>query len=474
MGGLVTWANLAHRPERVFDILRRAAEQKFLVQEVGLVVLDLAAAVEVLQLDTAGGEPLAVRMLRRQFLLDFTVVPDLSFLGIDQQHLAGLQTALALNLGRVEVQDADFAGEDQDAALGDGVATGAQTVAVLDAAGVAAVAEQERGRAVPRFHQDGMILVEGAQVLRNRVRLVEAFRHQDGHRLREAETAQGQELQDVVQAGRVAHVRLDDRRKVADVAQRSGVEHALTGLHPAAVAADGVDLAVVAEHPERLRQAPLREGVRREAGMDDRHRAGEPLARQVRIVFAQLTARQHALVHDVPGGQGADVAILSQPLDVLADAVELALEIRVLDELIASHEDLRRVGLPFRRVLSEAGGIDGDFPDMAQDAALVFHLRSDGLQDTLALGGVLGQEHQARTIPSLFRDGNTLEQDEFVGNLDQDAGSVARLSVGALGAAVAHVLEHRQGIVNQLVGLVAADVDDHTNPTGIVFRCRVV
>ena len=111
---------------------------------------------------------------------------------------------------------------------------------------------------------------------------------------------------------------------------------------------------------------------------------------------------------------------------------------------------------------------------MAQVAALVFHLRTDGLQNALALAGVLGQEHQAGPVPAFFRYGNTLEQDEFVGNLDQDAGSVTRLSVGALGAAVAHVLEHRQGVVYQLVGLVAADVDDHTNPTGIVFRCRVV
>ena len=104
----------------------------------------------------------------------------------------------------------------------------------------------------------------------------------------------------------------------------------------------------------------------------------------------------------------------------------------------------------------------------------MLHLRAHGFQDAVALAGVLGQEHQAGAVASLFRDGNSLEEDEFVGNLDQDAGSVARLSVGAFGSAVAHVLEHRQGVVHQLMGLVATDVDDHTNPTGIVFRCHVV
>ena len=59
-----------------------------------------------------------------------------------------------------------------------------------------------------------------------------------------------------------------------------------------------------------------------------------------------------------------------------------------------------------------------------------------------------------------------------MGNLDHDAGTVARLAVGAFGTAVAHVFEHRQGIVHQFMGFVATDVDDHTHPAGIVFRCR--
>ena len=61
-----------------------------------------------------------------------------------------------------------------------------------------------------------------------------------------------------------------------------------------------------------------------------------------------------------------------------------------------------------------------------------------------------------------------------MGDLDHDAGPVSRFAIGTLRPAVAHVLEYRQGIVHQLVGLVTPDVDDHTDPTGIVFRCRIV
>ena len=56
------------------------------------------------------------------------------------------------------------------------------------------------------------------------------------------------------------------------------------------------------------------------------------------------------------------------------------------------------------------------------------------LQDALALAGFPGQEYQAGAVASLFRDGNTLQENEFVGNLDHDAGSVARLPVSAFGS----------------------------------------
>ena len=75
------------------------------------------------------------------------------------------------------------------------------------------------------------------------------------------------------------------------------------------------------------------------------------------------------------------------------------------------------------------------------------------------------------TVP---RDGDALQEYEFVRDLQHDSGAVARLAIRALGAAVAHVLEHGQGVVHQLVGLVAPDVDDHPDSAGIMFRCRVV
>ena len=59
-------------------------------------------------------------------------------------------------------QHAGLRGHDDQAVVGDEIAGGAQAVAVERGADLAAVGEGHGGRAVPRLHQAGVILVEGA------------------------------------------------------------------------------------------------------------------------------------------------------------------------------------------------------------------------------------------------------------------------------------------------------------------------
>ena len=99
-----------------------------------------------------------------------------------------------------------------------------------------------------------MVLVEGFQVFADGVLVVERLWHEYRHCLRQRHAAHDQKLKDVVQRGRVAHPLLHDRRDFSDVAQCLAAKHALAGLHPSAVAADGVDLAVVGQQAERLSQ----------------------------------------------------------------------------------------------------------------------------------------------------------------------------------------------------------------------------
>ncbi len=83
--------------------------------------------------------------------LYLSVVVDFAFLGIDEQNLARLQTSFLGNLCGVEIHNAHLRRHHHGVVLGYGVARRAQTVAVEHTAGIAAIAEKESGRAVPRF-----------------------------------------------------------------------------------------------------------------------------------------------------------------------------------------------------------------------------------------------------------------------------------------------------------------------------------
>ena len=106
-----------------------------------------------------------------------------------------------------------------------------------------------------------MVLVEGLQVLADGVLVVEALWYEDSHRLWQTQAAQHQELEHVIQAGRVAHTLLYDGAQVLDVAQGLAAQHALASLHPTAVTTNGINFSVVCQQTEGLSQLPLGEGI---------------------------------------------------------------------------------------------------------------------------------------------------------------------------------------------------------------------
>ena len=230
----------------------------------------------------------------------------------------------------------------------------------------------------------------------------------------------------------------------------------------------------MAEQAERLGEAPARESVGGEAGMHEGHATGEPLAAQVGIVLPELAAGKHTLVHDVACGKRAYIAVRSPSFDMLAYAVELALELRLFDEFVGGDEYLHYIRFGLGSLLSEAGGIDRDVSDIRQGTALPFNLGLHALYYGLAASLLFGKEYEAGAVAALLRHGYALKEYEFVRNLKHNAGSVPGLSVGTFRAAVHHILKYLEGIFDKFVGLVAADVHHHTDTAGIVFIRRVI
>ena len=99
-----------------------------------------------------------------QLLLNLAIVVNLAFLRINQQNLSWLQASLRNHVAGLKVHYANLRGYHHHTLLGDGVAAGAQSVAVQHTACVATIAKQQCGRTVPRLHQDRVIFVEGFQI----------------------------------------------------------------------------------------------------------------------------------------------------------------------------------------------------------------------------------------------------------------------------------------------------------------------
>ena len=158
---------------------------------------------------------------------------------------------------------------------------------------------------------------------------------------------------------------LHDREERAEVAEQVGFELALPRAHPVAVALHGVDLAVVRDHAERLRERPGREGVGRVARVDEREARGEPLVAEVRVERLELQRRDHALVDQGAGRQRREVGA-ELALRALAQAERLPVEVDPAerDALVVGARRLEeqllegRCGIPSQR--AEVLGIGRD------------------------------------------------------------------------------------------------------------------
>ena len=435
----------------------------------------MSAALDLLELDAVGGEPLAVRIFGSQLLLDFPVVVDLALKGVHKQDLSWLETALGDDVPRFEVHHSHLGSDHHHSVSGDGVTGWPQSVPVKQTACITAVGEHQGGRAVPRLHQDGVIFIESLEVFADRVLVVERLRNEDAHGLRKAHAAHHEKLERIVQTGGVGHLLLENRFDFPYVTKDFAGEHALPRLKPSPVASDGVDFTIVAQETEGLCKFPLRECIGRETGMDKGETAGEIVVAQVRIVSSELSGSKHSLVDDVLARKGADVEIIviDAVFNLLADLVENPVEVRKIFILDSGDKNLLDVGLHFTGTDTQGIRIGRDIAEVHEIEADTLDLLDNDGEDLLLSYRVLREEDQTGTVAALLGYRDTLEKDELVRNLKKDSCAVSGL-VACLRPTVLHVLEHLQCVVNKLVRLCAMYIDNHSYSARIVLVGRCV
>ena len=310
-----------------------------------------------------------------------------------------------------------------------------------------------------------MILVERPLLGAHALVAAPGLGDQHHHRVGQRAAAHHQHLERVVQHGRIATALADDRKQVAHpLAEEVRLEQPLAGAHPVDVSAQRIDLAVVGQIAERMRQRPGRKGVGAEALVDERQGTLDRGVGDVGEVGLDLVGGEHALVDDRVGGEAPDVEIVllletagEHPvLHPLPDQEQGPLELRRIahrpapaDEHLADDRLVPPGALADGAVVgADVAPPQGDLPLLPHDAieqrlapdALVKIGRKRDHTDAIVLGR---GEHDPK--PRAFTS------EEGVGQLEKNPGPVAGIRLAAAGPAMQQILQHRQRLADDAV-----------------------
>ncbi|MPL60913.1 hypothetical protein SDC9_06477 [bioreactor metagenome] len=472
-------AVLGHRCKDLLEILERVARGDLPLAQLGARVQRLFRHVahDRVQVDHLL-DPVAEGLAVGEPVLDLLVVVEPALAHVDGDHLPRPERALFAHVHLVDRDHARLGARDQHAVAGHHIAHRAQPVAVEPAADPAAVGHRQRRRAIPGLHHRVAVGIHVLPLLRHvgrRLRPGLGHQHRLRHRRRAARTHH--HLEHGIKRARVGGARRDDRLDVLGrVAEGRGGHADLVALHPVDVALQRVDLAVMGEHAEGLRQPPLREGVGGIALVVDREGRFKALVLQVRVELGDLLGQHHALVDDRARRQRADV----EPgdlrrdrrlLDAAADDVELALEGLVVDVLLAADQDLLDLGTGRIRLLAQHLGVHRHVAPaidvvphpqhfaLDDRAAALLRAEVDARQEDLADGDLLFHVR-------LVAGAADLVIEEGRRDLHVDARAIARLAVGIDRAAVPDRLQRLDAARHDPARGLAVQRHDETDAAG--------
>ncbi len=463
-----------HGREQHPQLLLGVAEGLLPAHHRGRGVADVFTIGQVLEPEEPLVEPLPVGVLGGEAGLDLLVLHDPPGPGVDEEHLPRFQPPLADDGLHGDVEHSRFGGQDHEAVIGDPVPAGAQPVAVEDGADHGPVREADGGRAVPGLHDGGHVLVEGPPRRVHGIVVLPRLRDHHQHRVRQGAAREMQQLHHLVEGRRVGGPRGVHVAQLGEIAQQVRMERPLPRRHPVAVATQRVDLAVVRQQTERLRQRPGRERVGGEPGVHEGDLRGEALVVQVREELAELRGGQHALVDQRAGGEGGEVdaqAVLAP----LAHPVGPAVEGDAGQRVGRAQEELAEDGHAVPCHAPDHAVVDRQVAPAENLQALVGDDLLDVLHRRRASCAVGRQEGRPDGVTARFaeREGRH-PGEELVRDLREDSGAVARVHLGADSSTVVEVGECCQARLNNVPPGIPPEGGHERHTTGVVLIGRVV
>ena len=397
---------------------------------------------------------------------------------IDGDHLARTKRAFFDHAGLVDGNHARLGPGDQKPVTRHHITHGAQAVAIKARADPAPIGHGKCGWAIPWLHHRVAIGIHILPRLRQLGRGVRpCLGDQHGFCHGRGTARADQNLEHGIERATVGCALRDDRFDILGHLTEIGGGHAdLVALHPVGVALERVDLAVMGQHAEGLRQPPLRKGVGRIALVIDRECGLEPRIHQVGIEIGHILGQHHALVDDRAARQRTDIHLadasgLRRFLDPAADDVKLALEGLDIDALGVRDDNLLDLGAGSVGLVTQNADIDGH---MAPAIDVVAHAQHFGFHDRAA--GFLRTEIGARQedltdrhqlIHARFMAGATdLIVKELHRDLHMDARAIAGAAISIDRAAVPHGPQGVDAVVHHLPRGLAVDRHDKTHAAG--------
>ena len=308
------------------------------------------------------------------------------------------------------------------------------------------------------------------------------------HGVRHRVPAHQQELERIVERRGIRLPGVNQRPHLLQISTEDRArDRTLTCAYPVDVAAQRVDLTVVRDQPEGMREVPRRKGVRGKALVHERKGRGHPRVLQVLVIGADLVGEQHAFVDDGARRHRRHVELLAvrelERLDrmsrSLADDVELAFQrIGNGDTLAATDEDLADDRLDFLDRCAETRIVAGNVAPPKQYLPFIFDRALYFVLARKPRGGLFRQkDHSHAILPERWQfdalRGQLLSK-QSVRNLQKNAGAIASERIGAHRSAMREVAQDLQALLNDGVALGALDVRDETDAARVVLVGGVI
>ena len=207
----------------------------------------------------------------------------------------------------------------------------AKAVTVKDCPHHIPVGKYDGCRPVPGFHHGGIILIEIPLFLRERFIVHPRLRNQYGCGKRKIHSTHHQELQGIIQHGRIRALLGDHREYFCHIilGKQGSMHGFLSGQHLIRVPFYGIDFPVMHDKAVGMCPVPAGCGVGGKTGVN--HSDGGLIVRFIQIAEegSQLIHQKHSFINDGPAGQRRNIGVFITLLKLSSHDVQHPFKIKI-------------------------------------------------------------------------------------------------------------------------------------------------